>query len=124
MYTIFLSIDLFRSVIFLFGYSTVDIPIGIRLASLLASFLYLHNLVLWLLFAFSLAVIIDMLYKLKMFDLTTPNASGDTSVSWHLSACHELLCFSMTAYFVTFLLTLLHVHSKLFALLHLAQFLP
>ena len=89
MCVLFLFIDLYRSVIFVFGYATLKILLGIKLPSLLASFLYLHLSVLLLVFVFSLTIIADcMLWKLKTFDLTTPNSSVDTSVSsvsWDVS---------------------------------------
>ena len=78
----FLSIDLFRSVISVFGYSTLNILMGIKLPSQPLSILYLHSSVLWLIFVFSLAVITDcMLWKLKCFHLTASNSAVDPSIS-------------------------------------------
>ena len=42
----FLSIDLFRSVIFVYGYNTLNILMGIKLPSLPVSILYSHNQIL------------------------------------------------------------------------------
>ena len=76
---ILLLSDLFRSVILVLRYSTLNI---LMLSSLLVSMLYLHNSILCLVLVFSLASIIDCaLLKLKTLHLTTSNPSVDTLVS-------------------------------------------
>ena len=93
---IFLSVDLLRSVIFVFGYSALNILIGITLPSLLASVLYLHKSVVWLGFL-AWQLLLAGHQQLKTFDLTMSNSSLHTSLSSVCSTFHDisvLLCDS------------------------------
>ena len=76
------TIDLFNSVIFVFGYGAFNILMGIKLPSLPVSVLYSHYSVLGIVLIFNLAVVIDwILWKLKNVELTMSDSSVDTFLS-------------------------------------------
>ena len=89
------------------------ILMGIRLPSVPVSVIYLHAVVIWLLFVFSLAVITDLMHghwKSFIWPFHTPVLPPQ--LPQHLGACHELLYIFLLPSLDTFLLWLLHSHLK------------
>ena len=72
----------FRLSVLLFGKTTVNILIGIKLPSLPVSILHSCIFVVWVVFISNFAIITNqMLCKLKIFDLIILKSLADTSVS-------------------------------------------
>ena len=102
----------FNSMFFIVGYLNVCI------------YICMYVFVDYFLFFYFAGIADLVLWKLKFFDLTTPNSSVATSVSllsWNMpwTALHFLLLLSLD----TFHLSLWHTCSKWLALLHPAQLL-